>query len=484
MPANVVSRSLAEILGVWANKSGPLHRQLADAIAQAIDRRDLLAGMRLPPERTIAKDLAVSRTTVVTAFDRLKASGHLDARQGAGTWVAKQSRSMESRVPDNNVIASFGVRRLLRATSQEIPSLIEMAAASFFEPIGVTDALLEVASSNELTGMGYLPFGHPRLREVVADHLTSRGVRTEPSQVLITTGVAQAMSLLASLFVPDGEPVVVENPTWAGLLDVLRANGSRIWSVPVDDEGMAVEMLPDVISRSSAALIAVVPDFHNPTGAQLSLDRRRRLAAIVDRMQLPLIENIALADLGVDETERLPPIASFSPDRWVITVGSWSKLVWAGLRVGWIRASEPTIAKLARRKAVSDNGTPIIDQLVMANLMPHLDEIAVQRRAQTTALLASLTGSLTELLPSWSWRRPQGGLSMWVQLPHGTAYGFSQLALRHSVEFSPGPIFCHDDSHQNYLRLPFVAPEHVIEEGVRRLAEAWDSYETQARFRH
>lgn len=477
-----MSVHLAEILGVWANGEGPLYRQLAAAIIAAIERRDLSPGTKLPPERKLAHDLAVSRTTVVAAFAHLKEYAWLDAIQGSGTWVAHPSRSLDVRLPESDVAASYPVRRLLRATSQEIPSLVEMAGAAFYEPIGIQDALIEAARGDGFDGPGYLPFGHPSLRTAVADDLSARGLPTAPSQILITTGVAQATALLASLYLPDGEPVIIENPTWTGLLDVMRANGSRIRSVPVDQDGACIDELPELVERSSANLVAVVPDFNNPTGVQLSLGRRRTLAAMAERLQLPVVENLALAALRLADTPPLPPIATFSPDRWIITVGSWSKVVWAGLRVGWVRASEPTIARLARLKAMADNGTPIASQLAAVVLIRDMDEIAELRREQAARAYRSLTGALSELLPTWTWKQPDGGLSLWTQLPSGTAFELSQAALRHSVEFSPGPVFCHDESHQDFLRLPFVAPDVIIEEAVQRLAAAWDTYSRQARF--
>jgi DNA-binding transcriptional MocR family regulator len=162
-----------------------------------------------------------------------------------------------------------------------------------------------------------------------------------------------------------------------------------------------------------------------------------------------------------------------------VTVGSWSKVVWAGLRIGWIRASEPTIGRLARLKAYADNGTPILSQLVVAQIIPRFDEIAAIRRSQIVTKSAALTDALTRMLPSWTWKRPDGGLSLWVRLPAGSAYELSQVALRHSVEFSPGPVFCPDESHQNHLRLPFVGSPEMIEESVDRLRSSWEMYAGQ-----
>jgi DNA-binding transcriptional MocR family regulator len=392
--------------------------------------------------------------------------------------VTTQSKDIDVRIPQTDVFATYPIQRLLRATRYPIDSLLEMAAATFFEPLGVQEALRDIDLS-DLRGAGYLPYGHPGLRTALAEDLTARGVPTVPGQLLITTGIWQAIALLTALYLPNGEHAIVENPTWTGLLDVLRAHGAGIRSAPVDAEGVRVADIEEALRRSRANAVFVTPEYHNPTGAQLSLARRKELAAMAERFELPLIENLGLQGLGLGRPSPLPPIAAFSPDRWVVTVGSWSKVVWAGLRIGWIRASEPTIGRLARLKAYADNGTPILSQLVVAQIIPRFDEIAAVRRSQITTKYAALTDALTRMLPSWTWKRPDGGLSLWVKLPAGSAYELSQVALRHSVEFSPGPVFCADESHQNHLRLPFVGSPEMIEESVDRLRSSWELYAGQ-----
>ncbi|WGX98162.1 PLP-dependent aminotransferase family protein [Nocardioides sp. L-11A] len=470
--------NLGDVLGPWASGAGPRYVQLAAAVRAAVERYDLAPGTRLPPERQIADSLGVSRTTVVAALDRLKQDGWLEARQGAGTWVATRGETLGVS-PDGAVYSSYPVQRLLRSTREPAPALIDMASAAFPEPAGVTEALATLDLDPGGIGMGYLPYGHPDLRAAIASHLSARGLPTVPSQILITTGVAQAITLLAQLFLPNREPVVLENPTWTGTLDAITAHGSKIRSLPVDDQGARVDLVPDAIAKSQADLVLVTPDFHNPTGAQLTLGRRRRLAELAHDLQVPVVENIALAGLHLGDTPLLPPIASFSPDRWILTVGSFSKVVWAGLRIGWVRSSEPTIDRLARLKAVADNGTPVLSQLVVLGLIDRFDELAAGRRAHAEKGLATLTAALAERLPTWRPKPPVGGLSMWTQLPHGSAHEFARVALHHGVDLSPGPIFCADESHHDHVRLPFVAPPAVLVEAVDRLAAAWADYERE-----
>lgn len=473
----MTATNLSGVLGAWATGSGPRYLQLAAALRAAVERYDLAPGTRLPPERQIATQLRISRTTVVAALDFLKQDGWLEARQGAGTWVASRSDTLGVS-PDGAVYSSYPVQRLLRSSRESAPTQIDMASAAFTEPVGIQEAL-DAIKTNAMNGIGYLPYGHPDLRAAVAGHLTARGLPTVPSQILITTGVAQAITLLAQLFLPRQEPVVVENPTWTGILDAISAHNSKVWSLPVDEDGARADAVPDAIAKSRASLVFVTPDFHNPTGAQLSLARRKRLAGLAHDLQVPVVENIALAGLELGRTPVLPPIASFSPDRWILTVGSFSKVFWAGLRIGWIRSSEPTVDRLARLKAVADNGTPVLSQLVAIDLLDRFDALASLRRSNAEASLAALTAALAERLPGWTFSRPAGGLSLWTKLPHGSSHEFARVALHHGVDLSPGPVFCADESHHDHLRLPFVAPPAVLTRAVDRLTAAWAEYERE-----
>ena len=476
---------LATLLGPWSAGPGPLHRKLADALATAIERGDVAAGERLPAERVLARSLAVSRSTVVAAYDHLRAEGWLESRQGSGSrvrWAAPVGRTRP--VPGfGGTSGDVIFRRLIEGPG----TTISLAAAI----LPGSPSVAEVAgtfSSAELADMvstsGYVPPGLPALRREIAVLHSRAGLPTAESQVLVTTGAQQAISLAAGLLVGRGDTVIVENPSFSGTLDALRVAGARLVAVPTDDDGADVDSLARVVERTSPAAMYVMPSFHNPTGVQLTESRRRRLARLAESTGVPLIEDNALEHASLTGTAPLPAVASYAPDAPILTVGSLSKVLWGGLRVGWIRASEAMIGRLAHCKAVHDLGSPVFTQAIAARLLPRLDTVGAERRAQLVGHLERAERLLHEHVPGWTWRRPEGGLALWVKLPAGDGAEFAQVALRYGVEVVPGTTMspvapgaagAAESSFSDHLRLALIEPP-LLDEGIARLGGAWAAY--------
>ncbi|HEY8339652.1 MAG TPA: PLP-dependent aminotransferase family protein, partial [Egibacteraceae bacterium] len=431
-------------------------------------------GTRLPPERRLAQSLAVSRSTVVAAYEQLKSEGWLESRQGSGTWIRRPRRDWE-HVLDDERLAELGRVDVLRRGAAG-PAIGLTAAAVEADPL-VAELAADLPGALAAVGEqhGYAPFGLDILREAIAEHLTAQGLPTGPHQVLVTTGAMQAIFLAALSYVRPGDSVVVESPGYPGALDALRAVNARVRPLPVDGDGARPDLLDDLLGRSGARLAYMVPTFHNPTGALMSPGRRREVARIVREHRVPLLEDDVLRGTELVDAPP-PPIAASDPDGFVLTVGSMSKLFWAGLRVGWLRAPEHVVARLAKLKNAVDLGTPVADQLLAARLLRRADEVTARRRAGLGRRLEVLDRMLRELLPEWSYTRPEGGLSLWVRLPHGDASEFTQVAQRHGVAIVPGGVFAPDEAHGDHVRLTFVASPATLEEAVHRLADAWRAY--------
>jgi DNA-binding transcriptional MocR family regulator len=170
------------------------------------------------------------------------------------------------------------------------------------------------------------------------------------------------------------------------------------------------------------------------------------------------------------------PIAAHAPDGSSITIGSVSKVLWAGLRVGWIRAARPVIERLMRVKIGADMGSPIPSQRMTATLLPRMGEAVEERRASLTQGYEALSAALSEHLPDWTWDEPRGGCTLWVQMPGGDARALGQVAQRCGVNVVPGQVLSAEGRHADRLRLPFVHDPSVISEAVRRLSVAWQLY--------
>jgi DNA-binding transcriptional MocR family regulator len=474
------SAPIEEILGHWSDGPGPLHRKLSDALRNAVDLGYLNTGERLPAERDLAARLAVSRSTVVAAYDTLRSEGLLESRQGSGTRIAARRHHGSSGTAQTPLAhAQLPTSPVFRALLRQPNEVISLSTAVFPAHPLTTEAIRAVAL-DDLDALldldGYMPAGLPLLRQRIAEMLSAEGMPTTPDQVLITTGAQQAVALAAVLFVRPGDEVVVEAASFAGTLDVFRTRGARLVSVPIDDDGVDVRAVREVVTSRRPGALYVMPTFHNPTGALLAEWRRRELAALASTERFPIVEDNALefAPLGDDLP---PPIAAFADeDAPVVTVGSLGKASWTGLRIGWLRAPAALVARLGELKAMSDLGSPLFDQAVAARLVPHLAQMRDEHRAILRRHLDALAALLEEHLPDWEWRRPTGGPSLWVKLPAGKAAAFAQVALRHGVEVIPGEVMSATSDHRDHIRFPFTEEPPVLAEIVRRLAAAWEEY--------
>ncbi|HSH23431.1 MAG TPA: PLP-dependent aminotransferase family protein [Acidimicrobiales bacterium] len=454
---------------------GRLHRLLASRLSDLAERGQLTAGVRLPPERALAEVLGISRTTVVAAYRTLKADGRVAARQGSGTYVLPPDGPSRG---DDPVIGALARNQLFAALGDAPRGTIDLATAIPPAAACVVRALPESHDVRALCSTtGYFPAGSEQLRGAIADAYRAQGLVTTAEQILVTSGAQQAISLVASLYLRPGDAVVVDQPTFPGALDVFRAAGARLLSMPVDTGGARVDVLERLVRRTAPHLVYLVATHHNPTGSVLTPARRERLAAVAANGQIPVVDDTTLADLDHDGGGELPaPVATFAPAAPVITIGSMSKLFWGGLRVGWVRAAEPVITRLRRLKTIADLGSPFLEQAWATRLLEHVPEVRAERRAELGHRRGVLESSLAELLPSWRWTAPRGGLSLWVQVP-GDTRALAASALRNGVSVVPGPQFCADEGCADHLRVPFTQEPEVLVEGVRRLARAWDDHQ-------
>lgn len=472
--------SFVGALGNWAAGGGPAYRKLADAVRKAIDGGEVAPGSRLPAERTLARLLAVSRTTVVAAYELLREERRVESRQGSGTRVCgREPRRGPFR---EDPAGSFRRHPVYRRLIEGSGGTIEFLGAHLPACDVVTRELASVdrAALAELAkGPGYMPMGLPALRRAIAAHVAGWGLPSSEAQVLVSNGAQQAIGLAASLFLERGDAVVVESPTYLGAIDIFSAQGARLVPVPAGAAGVGVEALRDALVRAKPRLVYLMPTFQNPTGSVLPERDRRRVARLASEAGVPVVEDLTLADLSLGPPPP-PPIAAFAGEAPVLTIGSMSKLFWGGLRIGWIRASEDVLARIAKLKIMADLGASLVGQLAATRILAEAPRVRQARRKQVRERLDLLTKLLTRHLPDWSWAPPAGGLSLWVKLPHGDANEFAQVALRHGVSVVPGPLASPDGGCADRLRVPYVLEAGPMTEGVERLARAWAAYGAHA----
>jgi DNA-binding transcriptional MocR family regulator len=402
----------------------------------------------------------------------------LESRQGSGTFVrrAPAAGSFAEWVPPGPVVqlkrdaslaglaARPGTIDLTCACLPPLPDLVE-------ESVAASAATIREAAREH----GYSALGLPALRRAIARHLEQRGLPTTENQVLVTSGAQQAIALAGALFLRRNDTALVESPTFLGALDAFGALGASLVPLPVEPGGVRLDVLRDAVRQRPARLLYLTPTFHNPTGGSLPEGARREVARLCESAHLPMIEDESLVDIPLEGTAPLA-IAALAPKAPVLSIGSLSKLFWGGLRIGWIRAPEPVIVRLASLKVASDLGSAMLSQLVAVHLLSRADEVRRLRREQITRQRDAFASGLRRLLPDWTWTLPEGGLSMWVRLPHGDASEFAQVAQRHGVSLLPGPAVSPGGGNPQHLRLVHVHEPDVITEACERLARAWSAY--------
>jgi len=381
-------------------------------------------------------------------------------------------------------MSSSVIREILKLGQQS--DLISLAggwpAAGLFPTQQLREICADVLSRKSEAALQYgVTEGFGPLRAALADRLRAKGLPTEEDDVLITSGSQQGLDLIGRLFIDPGDAVLVERPTYLGALQAWGAYGAHFVTVPLDDGGMCIEAAEEAIRERHPKLVYIMPNFHNPAGVTLSLERRRQLLELAERYSVALVEDDPYGELRY-EGEDLPSLYALGAQRApggkpgnVLYMSTFSKTLAPGLRVGWIIAPPAVLRPLVMAKQGVDLHTSSFSQIIAYEycqrglLEPHIAEIRATYRERRDAMLAALSKHMPAQV---RWTRPQGGLFLWATLP-GELNSIQLLeeAIAEKVAFVPGPAFYADGDGENCLRLTFASATPAdIDEGIRRLA--------------
>lgn len=459
---------LARLLQGWRT-GRPAYAALAARVRLLVRDGRLPLRTRVPAERELAAALPASRTTVGAAYDLLRGEGYLESRRGSGTWTRLPAGGAETALPGG---AGLSLGRAGEEDGQEVLDLVQAALPAPSVLLAAVDAAaLDLRAHVE--GTGYEVLGLPVLREQVAAAYTRRGLLTTADQVLVTNGAAHALALTLGLLTGPGDRVLVETPTYPNALLAAARAGTRAVAVGLRDEGWDLDMVEATLRQAAPRLAYLMPDFHNPTGHLLDDAGRTRLADVLRATRTPALVDETFALLTLDGSPPPPPLAAY--DGGVLSVGSMSKSFWGGLRVGWLRSDPETVRRLAAVRAAGDLGGPVLEQLVAAHLLARAEEVLPARRAELRARRDTLAAALREEVPTWRFRLPAGGLSLWVDVGAPVSTALTVAGERHGLRLAAGPRFGADGTGgplEHRLRVPFTAPEAVLGEVARRLGDA------------
>jgi 2-aminoadipate transaminase len=372
------------------------------------------------------------------------------------------------------------IREILKVT--EKPGIISFAGGlpspSTFPIEAMAEATARVFAQDGRAALQYSSSeGYGPLRDWVAAELKKQGMSVDADQVLITTGSQQGLDLIAKVLIDSGSRVLVETPTYLGALQAFTPMEPEFVSVHSDAEG--VDVADFSAKAAGARFMYVLPNFQNPTGRTMSAARRVALAQAAAAAGVPLVEDNPYGDLWFDSAPP-PALSSLVPDNSVY-LGSFSKILAPGLRLGYIVAPKAVMPKLLQAKQAADLHTPSFNQRIVAEVLKdgfierHVPTIRALYKRQCQAMLAALAEHCGGLL---EWNAPDGGMFLWGRLPAGVdAVKLLPLAVEHNVAFVPGSAFYADRPDARSIRLSFVtASEDQIRTGVAALAQAIRQY--------
>jgi len=467
----------------------PLYVRLHDEIRAQILSGALGQGARLPSTRRLAEELKISRTTVEEAYAFLAEDGLVHIRPGQGAFIgcagisveaAEQMRWEDKLTPAVLRIHQYrqqeghiehGPRGVISFTSLA-PDHQSFAVDAFRKALN--DVL--VREGGVLLNYGYVR-GYEPLRRYLHEYLSGKGVRMDGQQILIVDGFRQGLELTCRALVREGDLVLCENPTYNGAIGVLRTLGAQIIPIEMDEEGIAPEPLEQAL-RMKPRLLYTVPTYQNPTGLNMSVERRRQVVALCARYGVPIVED------GFNEELRFrgdayPSLKAMDASGIVIYIGSFSKVLFPGLRVGWVVAPDALFTYLTDAKNNADIHTGLLQQaglyefLARGHLEKHLRFCRRIYRERMEALETALKryfGDYVSFVPG------QGGFCQWVAFPEGIRVrDYMDKALEKGVAFVPGDVFYPLGGGENRMRLGFsrLTPEK-IDEGVRILAQVFE----------
>lgn len=488
------------------HSSKAIYLQIRDRIHRLIQTGALQPGDKLPSIRSLAEGTRVNKLTVIEAYNVLEAEGLIQARQGAGYFVSPakitcpepapkfappQDVIVSEQPPPPPLIEEFkggSYFNLYMASVQarQQPGMIDLSSG-FSLASGLEDlsriarrAVKQVAGSL----FNYdLPQGQLMLRQQISRMLVQQhGLEVTPDNLIVTNGSKQGLSLVVHYYVKPGDWVIVESPTWHGMLSLLYNMGAKVIGIPMTAAGMNLELLEKNLQTYRPKLIFTVSTLHNPTGITTSQAHRRKLLQLAEQYDCAILEDNAYEGLNFEPVPA--PIKALDRKDIVTYVGTFSKTIMPGIRVGYLVVTGEHYQPLVERKLLSDIHVSTVSQAIVSEYLAsghyrhHLAHLQALHLQSRNAMLSALQRYFP---PSASWTVPKGGTFLWVQMPAGLPLSeICQKALSKGVFVAEGTPFFPGQQGYSALRLNFTLLPEQIEHGIAVLGELLKEYINKA----
>jgi len=484
------------LLKIEKSSPKPLYQQIIDEIKTLIDQGSLEIGHPLPSTRGLANKLGVNRSTIIRAYEELQAIGFLQSRPGSYHRVQKRRREIVYRPgrkssiswqSSSNTLAQK-IYDIFRHYSPERPPQSQLRT----DAINISELDLDqrlypmddfkrcISHVLWQSGAESLQYGdhkgYPQLRRQIARRLRLHGISISEDEILITNGAQQALDLVIRMLTKPEESVVVESPTYANIIPLLKFNGVKILGIPMKPDGLDLKRLENTLEKEKVSFVYTIPNFQNPTGITTSHQHRERLLNICIDYQNPIVEDGFEEDMKY--FGRVPlPIKSIDEKQTVIYLGTFSKALFPGLRIGWITADKECIDRLTAIKRFSDLSSGNLVQAILSEFLKRgYYDLQLRRlhrifRKRMQTALKTIQDSFP---PSVNWTRPAGGYTIWVKIPwRMDEVRLHKYLSESGVIVSPGSYYFPDGQGSEHFRLSIAKiNEEEIKEGLTRLGEA------------
>ncbi|MCE1187851.1 MAG: PLP-dependent aminotransferase family protein [Ignavibacteria bacterium] len=486
------------ILNLDRNSQIPLFRQVIDQLKEKIDDETIKPGEVLPPTRVFSSQLGVNRTTIYKAYQELWALGYIESRSGSYSRVRQRrdimpaGKERESAAMNWAAVVNPSAEKVFRMFGHINYPFSEVESGFNGIDFGQLHPDMRLFPVDEFRksfdkviqqqGSSVLDYGDtkglPALRQYIAGRMRSHSISASEPEILITNGAQNAIDLLMKLLARPGSRVFVESPTYGMIFPTLTYYNCEIVSIPMNNDGVDLEILERELQKGLPIFFYTMPNFHNPTGITTNQEHRERLIALFEKYNVPIIEDAFEEEMKYLGKVSLP-IKSMDLHQIVIYLGSFSKILFPGIRLGWIVADKVCIDRLAALKRFDDICTSQPDQAALADFCHkgyyelHVKRIhkIYRKRMQiaTQALKSYITNDNIE------WKEPNGGFTIWLELKN-TNLGYEEInsiLLAHNVRVALGKDFFPVPNAKKYFRLAIAnLNEKEIETGVRQLADA------------
>jgi GntR family transcriptional regulator, regulator for abcA and norABC len=457
----------------------PLHVQIIHYIKEKIKNGEWPIGTVLPSQRKLAALFNVNRSTIVSAFEELAAEGLLETKKGSGTTVSNTTWNLLGTASlDWHGYVRTGMHepnvKLIQAINhaEANPAFIRLGTGELSPDLLPQQEIIKLLQNAHSLPLGYSePKGSYALRQQLSLFLQNRGIHVSPSAILITSGSLQALQLIAGGLLSKGSAILYESPSYIQSVPVFESAGTM--TVGLTGEDAITQQIRKYLRTSDAALFYANPTFHNPTGRVWDLNERQQLLAACQQLSLPIIEDDAYYDLWLD-TPPPPPLKALDSQGTVLYMGTFSKSMSPGLRIGWVAGPEPVINRLADSKMQTDYGASSISQYVAEQWLS--TGIYVQATEKIRSALKERRDLVLQYLDNYftqvaTWERPSGGFYIWLKMRHSIPiHTLFEKALQQGILLNPGQIY--ERNNTQHLRISYAyASTEQMRQGLEKLAE-------------